>query len=133
MRSYFIFSLVIACVLGFCLLYLIHIRLQINRNKQNRHGSTYLFPIALTILFVFVVATQIQPRVLDAIQFITGVYPTEEVILNASDIYDNRFVFEGTTYYFRPDLIALKQNVPYRIYYTQRTHYVVSFTQIGCS
>lgn len=131
MRWYFLWGLVASFVMTIVLFVLMMISLRKNWNHTNRSVFSYFIPLLLVVLLLYLAASQFVPRVFDAVQIVYGQYASTEVTLSEENYEYNRIVAEEQVFYYPPTQFENLEAGRYRIYFTERTNYVMNIIFVG--
>lgn len=131
MRWYFLWGLIASLIMILVLFVLMITSLRRNWNHTNRSVVSYFLPSLLAILLVYLAASQLVPRVFDAVQIVYGQYDSTEVTLSEENFEYNRIIAEDQVFYYPPSHFKNMETGRYQIYFTERTNYVMNIIFIG--
>ncbi|MDD2534248.1 MAG: hypothetical protein PHC86_06070 [Eubacteriales bacterium] len=126
----FFWSLIL-CILmtGIILIFLIQ-ALRVNRERKNRHPISFLLPVALTIVFLYLSINLTIPRFLDLVNLLSKTYSIEEIEVPENGLGWNTLLTADHRYFYNQWEIELEDGKKYRIEYTPRSYYLVRATLV---
>ncbi len=127
---FFLWSLALSFVLTVILVILLMDALRNNRERKNRHGVSFLMPVALTALFLTLTIGVTIPRVLDSVNFMTQTYSIEEIQIPENGLGWNCLTTDKHRYFYNQWQTHLVSGVNYRIEYTPRSRFIVRATRV---
>ncbi|MGB4609326.1 MAG: hypothetical protein WBH77_01745 [Saccharofermentanales bacterium] len=125
MPLYFLFSLGASLTLAIGLLALLINRLQVNWTRQNKVGISFLLPVLITIIFIFVIYLDTQPKVLDLINLFQGNTKTLEVQSEDIEVQGNNLIIDDQIYLLSPSSEKISDQKTYRFSYLPHTKIIV--------
>ncbi|HHU53780.1 MAG TPA: hypothetical protein GXZ43_06895 [Clostridiaceae bacterium] len=125
MLLYFIFSLGVSLTLAIALLVLLINRLQVNWTRQNKVGISFLLPVLITIILIFVIYLDTQPKVLDLINLFQGNTRTVEAKSEEIKVQGNNLIIDDQTLLISPLSEKISDQKIYRFSYLPNSKIVV--------
>ncbi|NLM19506.1 MAG: hypothetical protein GX217_05725 [Clostridiaceae bacterium] len=125
MPFYFLFSLGVSLMLAIALFALLINRLQINWTRQNKIGISFLLPVLITVIFIFVIYLDTQPKVLDLINLIQGNTKTIEVQSEEIEVQGNNLIIDDQIYLLSPLSENISDQKTYRFSYLPNSKIIV--------
>jgi len=122
---YFLFSLGVSLTLAIALLALLINRLQANWTRQNKVGISFLLPVLITIIFIFVIYLDTQPKVLDLINLIQGNTKTIEAQSEEIEVQGNNLIINDQIYLLSPLSEKIFEQKTYRFSYLPNSKIIV--------
>ena len=125
---YFFINLFLHFLISALLLVLLLRLVRNNQRRKNKRGIYYLFPVAVTIVFLIQVITVSAPRVLDSVYVIKQNYQTVSGRVESVKYLNHALVIDGETYYYNPFFPQPQTGDLYEISYTPYAHYISEFS-----
>lgn len=125
MPFYFLFSLGVSLILAISLFALLINRLQVNWTRQNKIGISFLLPVLITIVFIFVIYLDTQPKILDLINLIQGNTKTIEVQSEEIEVQGNNLIIDDQIYLVSPLSEKISDQKTYRFSYLPNSNIIV--------
>ncbi|NLJ71145.1 MAG: hypothetical protein GX328_06760 [Clostridiaceae bacterium] len=125
MPLFFLFSLGVSLILAIALFALLINRLQVNWTRQNKIGISFLLPVLITIIFIFVVYLDTQPKILDLINLIQGNTKTIEVQSEEIKVQGNNLIIDDQIYLLSPLSEKISDQKTYRFSYLPNSKIIV--------
>lgn len=127
---FFIWSLILSLILTVIFAVLLLRAVRVNHERKNRHPASYLMPVALTLVFLYLTINLTMPRLLDTVNLISRMTSLEDVPVTNESLSFNVLVIDGQRYFFNQWQITLEPGSVYRIEYTPRSRYIVAATRV---
>ena len=127
----FLFSLAFSLLMTATLIALLCRSLGVNWDRKNRRPLSYLTPVLLTVVLLYLSITQTLPRLLDTVAVIAKTCTVEEVNIQAADIHWNVLQNGARKFYYNQRQYTLTAGRTYRISYTPRSHYIIEVTEVA--
>lgn len=125
---YFFINLSLHFLVSALLLILLLRLVSNNQRRKNRSGISYLFPVAVTIVFLIQVITVSAPRILDSVSVMKQNYQTCTGRVESVKYLNHALVIDGETYYYNPFFPQPQTGDVYEISYTPYAHYISEFS-----
>ncbi len=128
---FFLLSLLLSLAISGALLASLIKSLQINWERRNRRPISYMAPVVLTAVFIWLTASLTVPRLLDTVSIMTRTYVIEEVTLGQADISWSTLYSNDRRFFFNQWQFEPVADKTYRISYTPRSRYIVEMTEVA--
>ena len=97
---------------------------KINKQRKNTRGISFLFPVLLSILFLFHAILNTFPKLADTVPVFTQVYqPPQSGTVESISFFNNSLVIDGTKYFYNPFAYKPEEGDIIQIYSTPYSHY----------
>ncbi len=130
---FFIFSLAAALILTVVILLLLSRSLQVNWERKNRHPASYLMPVVLTVILLYLSLGLTLPCLLDLICLADGSCPLEEIYRAELELTKTTLSSNDKTWHYNPWQFSFSDTGAYRIQYTKRSHFILAVTELNTS
>jgi len=127
---FFLFSLAVSLLVTGILVALLGKSLIVNWERKNRRPLSYLTPVLLTLVLLYISMTQAVPRVLDVVTIFANTCTVEEVVARQEGIHWQSLDVGGRKFYYNQWQYQFNHGRTYRISYTPRSHYIIEVTEI---
>jgi predicted PurR-regulated permease PerM len=127
---YFFFILTVSLTLTGAVLALLIRRLVINWERKNSRPLSYLLPVLLTVVLLYLSLTIAVPRLLDTVDVLAGACPTEEMVITAEDVHFGSLQNSERVFFFYPWRSDQLAGTTCRVTYTPRSKFIIEVTQI---
>lgn len=101
-----------------------------NWNHANTTRLSFVAPILVVVVMIYIATTEFVPRVLDVVSSLNRQFEMTEIDYHASAVERNKLTIDGRTFYFSPGTFETGQG-RYQITYTPRMGYIVSASRLG--
>lgn len=119
-------SLLAVVALAVILFYL----LRRNWNYANTTRFSYLAPILVVVVMIYIAATEFVPRALDVVSTVSRQFEMTEINYDPSAVERNMLTVNGRIFYFSPGTFEKGGQGRYQITYTPRMSYIVSASRL---
>ncbi len=127
----FFMSLATSLVLTGAVLLLLTKCLTVNWERKNRHPVSYLMPVVLTVILLYLSLSMTVPRLLDAMSVAAQTFTIEEVDLTDEVIGRMTLQTSGRTLHYNPRQFSFESGQSIRLKYTPRSRFIFEVTEIG--
>ena len=127
---YFFINLCIHLTVSILLLLLILRFVSNNQHRRNKKGISYLFPVAVTIVFLFQALSVTAPRAMDSVYVLKENYQTISGRVESVKYLNHALVIDGVTYYYNPFVPQPKTGDNLEISFTPYAHYIAELAVI---
>jgi len=127
---YFFINLCLHLTVSILLLLLILRFVSNNQNRRNKKGISYLFPVAVTIIFLVQALTITAPRAMDSVYVLKDNYQTISGRVESVKYLNHALVIDGETYYYNPFVPQPKTGDNLEISFTPYAHYIAELAVI---
>lgn len=128
---FFMMSLVISVFLTAIILVILAKSLTVNWERKNRHQLSYLLPVVLTVVLLYVSLTMAVPRLLDSVAVLSKACPVEEIHAEAGTIGSMTIQAGERTLHYNPWQFKFTDGQSFRVMYTPRSRFILEVTEIG--
>ncbi len=129
--AYFIIGGVASFLAVVALTVILFYMLRKNWNYANTTRVSFIAPILVVIVMIYIATTEFVPRVLDVVSVASRQFEMTEIDYQSSDVYQNKLTIDGRTYYYSPGTFEKGGQGRYQITYTPRMGYIVSASRLG--
>ena len=105
--------------------------LTVNWERKNRHPFSYLLPVILTAVLLYVSLTLNIPRLLDVVAVLGRDCTQEEITLDEAAIGPMTILAGGRVLHYNPWQFTFAAGQPNRVTYTPRSRFIIEMTEIG--
>jgi hypothetical protein len=128
---FFILNLVISVILTAVIMVILAKSLTVNWERKNRHPFSYLMPVVLTVVLLYVSLTMTVPRLLDSVAVATKACTVEEVHTEPGTIGSMTIQAGERVLHFNPWQFKFTTGQSFRVTYTPRSRFILEVTEIG--
>ena len=128
---FFLISLIISLTLAIFLFVILTRCLVVNWERKNKHALSYLRPVLLTLVFLYVCLTVTLPCLLDSVAVLSKNLQTEEITLHSDQMAVMGLKVGGQVYHYQPLQFKLEENHTYRLSFTPRSRFIVEVIEIS--
>lgn len=129
--AYFIVGGVASFLAVVALTVILFYLLRKNWNYANTTRVSFIAPILVVIVMIYIAITEFVPRALDVVSVASHQFEMTEIDYHPSDVDRNRLTIDGRTYYFSQGTFEKSGQGRYQITYTPRMGYIVSASRLG--
>ncbi|MDD4138740.1 MAG: hypothetical protein GX821_09800 [Clostridiaceae bacterium] len=127
---FYLFSLVVCLTLTLAVAMVLTRCLTVNWERKNRHPFSYLLPVALTVVLLYVSLTLTVPTALDFVAIANDTLTVEEIAVDGSTLKRFSLVVHGRTLYVNPWQFKLEPGQVVRVAYTPRSRFILEVIEI---
>ena len=127
---FFMWSLILSLVLTVVLAALLLRAVRVNHERKNHQPASYLMPVALTLVFLYLTINLAMPRLLDTVNLVSRMTSLDDITVTTENLSFNALKIEGRRYFFNQWAIELEPGTAYRIEYTPRSRYIIAATRV---
>ena len=104
--------------------------LTVNWERKNKHPLSYLLPVALTVVLLYVSLTLTVPTLLDSVAIVNDTLTVEEITVDGSALQRFSLVVHGRTLHVNPWQYPLTPGQTVRVAYTPRSRFILEVIEI---
>ena len=123
---YFTFNLMIHLSISSILVVFILRFATTNKKRKNTKGISFLFPVALSVIFLFHATTNTFPKLADTVSVYREIsQPLREGEVESVSFFNNTLVMDGVKYFYNPFIQKPKKGENIKLYCSPHSRYIV--------
>ena len=128
---FFILSLLISVLLTAVIVVILTKTLVVNWERKNRHPLSFLMPVVLTVILLYVSVTLTVPCLLDSVAVVAKTCTLEEITLEQGAVGQMTVQAGERSLHYNPWQFKFAAGKSFRVLYTPRSHFILEVTEIG--
>ena len=128
---FFILSLLISVILTIMIAVMLTKTLTVNWERKNRHPLSFLMPVVLTVILLYVSVTLTVPCLLDSVAVVAKTCTLEEITLEQGAVGQMTVQAGERILHYNPQQFKFTGGQSFRVLYTPRSHFILEVTEIG--
>lgn len=128
---FFILSLLISVILTTVIVTILTKTLTVNWERKNRHPLSFLMPVVLTVILLYLSVTLTVPCLLDSVAVVAKTCILEEITLEQGAVGQMTVQVGERLLHYNPRQFKFAAGRSFRVLYTPRSHFILEVTEIG--
>ena len=121
----YLLSLFASLILTSVVIMLLTKCLTVNWERKNRHRFSYVMPVILTVILLYLSLTLTMPRLLDSLAVLTDQCPVEEVHMADASIGSMTLQIGDRVLHYNPRQFTFLAEQTVRLKYTPRSRFIL--------